>query len=494
MSTASEPSYQVLVQENARLRAQVLYLQQELAQLRRLIFGTKRERFIPGNLTGQRAFEFMQELTGQDNVPPRVQTVQYTRRQGSGKSSSSPHPVRHPLPSHLPREEVVIEPEEDVSGMKRIGEEVTEELDYRPGKLYVRRIVRPRYARVDGNGVVIGKMPSRVIEKGIAGAGLLAHVLISKYVDHLPLYRQRQQFRREGVELAESTLVDWVRRSGELLEPLYDLIGERVLSSGYIMADETPLRVLDRGRKGGSYLGYYWLYYSPLDRLVYFDFRSGRSRAGPEEFLRDYRGYLQTDGYRGYASVLQRSEVVGVGCMAHARRYFVRAREQERADSDWLLERVQRLYGIERVARESGLSHEERGKMRQRESAPILEEIHQWLKAQANELLPRSLFGKAVKYMLSNWPRLVRYADDGKLEIDNNLVENAVRPVALGRKNYLFAGSREGARRGAIIYTLVGTARLHGVEPFTYLRDVLSRIADHPYKKIDELLPNNWKR
>lgn len=480
-TTAPKPTYDELL-------AEVAYLKAELTQLRRLIFGQKRERFVP--LLNSSQLDIGLTETQALGAPIQTERVEYTRIKPSRPSTP---PSRNPLPASLPRQEIVIEPQEDITGMKKIGADITEELEYTPGKLFVKRYVRPKYARAEGEGVVIGTLPSRPIEKGIAGPGLLAHVLISKYVDHLPLYRQRLQFRRQEVELAESTMCDWVKASCELLNPLYEALRDEILCQSYLMADETPMRVLDSSQAGKCHLGYDWVYYAPLVKLAYFDYQHSRSRDGPQQMLKNFTGHLQTDGYAAYEAITCRPEVTALGCMAHARRKFVEAKDNDAARADWMLSQMQQLYEIERQAREASLSHDERFRLRQEYARPILITIKAWLDQQVREVLPKSVMGKAIGYTLGQWPKLERYISDGRFEIDNNLIENAIRPVALGRKNYLFAGSHEGARRAALIYSLVATAKRHDVEPFAYLKDVLSRIADYPHRRVAELLPQNWK-
>lgn len=481
-SVTPQPTYDELLAEVTSLRA-------ELAQLRRLIFGQKRERFVP-------AANAVQLEIGLPEVPLagapalRTERIEYTRTKPTRPAVP---PSRNPLPDSLPREEIVIEPSEDTSGMKKIGADITEVLEYTPGKLYVKRYVRPKYARPEENGVVIGALPSRPIEKGIAGPGLLAHILISKYVDHLPLYRQRQQFRRQGVELAESTLCGWVEACCDLLNPLAEALRREVLAAPYLMSDETPLRVLDSSKPGKCHLGYLWPYLAPLAKLVYFDYQPSRSREGPQKMLQNFVGHLQTDGYAAYEAITRRPEVTALGCMAHARRYFVEAQDYDAARAAWMLSQMQQLYQLERQAREGGLSHDERYRLRQEFAPPILTAIKTWLDQQARDVLPKSKIGQAIGYTLGQWPKLERYISDGRFEIDNNWIENVIRPVALGRKNYLFAGSHAGAEHAALIYSMVATAKLHGVEPLAYLHDVLTRIADYPISRVAELLPQNWK-
>lgn len=501
----SQATYEELLAQNAALQLEVFQLKEKLSLFERLLFGQKRERFVPGD---DRQLELGLNVEkqeppfrqAQDTAQSQAEEIHYTRRKRSQVQTPA---LRQPLPSHLPRKEIVIEPPEDVSGMKKIGEEISEELEYEPGKFYVNRYIRPKYAKADGEGVIIGQLPSRPIEKGIAGPGLLSHILISKFVDHLPLYRQQKQFKRLGVDIADSTLVGWVKGGYELLLPLYGVHRLRVLSKDYLMVDETPIQVLEDNLPGKSHTGYFWVYNDPLEWQVYFDYQPSRGRDGPKELLKNFQGYLQSDGYGVYDDLSSPNgagpdRIIGVGCFAHARRYFEQAKESDPLRAEWMLAEIQQLYRIERQAREApkgqaGMSFEERYHLRQERSQPILESIKAWLDQECLEVLPKSLIGKAIGYMLNQWPKLQNYLLDGRLEIDNNLVENAIRPVALGRKNYLFAGSHEGARRAALIYSLVATAKLHEVEPFEYLKDIISRISDYPYQQITDLLPANWK-
>jgi transposase len=465
------------------LEAKVAFLELEMDKLRRMIFGQKRERFVPVVSPEQLDMQLDDEKI--ETVAVQTEEISYTRTK---KKVKTPH-GRNPLPAHLPRKDIVIEPEQDVTDLKKIGDEVTEELEYEPGKLYVNRYIRPKYALPLDEGVIIANLPTRPIEKGIAGPGLLSHVLVSKYVDHLPLYRQRQQFKRHGVTLPLSTLTDWVKQSADVLTPLYNEIKSTLLTASYLQADESPIKVLDNMKNGSAHLGYMWVYHSPLDDLVLFDYRRGRSRAGPNEMLRDFSGYLQTDAYAGYNDITNKSDVTAVGCFAHARRKFKDAQAQDVERAEWMLQHIQKLYALEDQARTEALDHNARYRLRETYALPILTEMKAWLDEQSKSILPKSAIGQAIGYALTQWPRLERYTENGILEIDNNLIENQIRPLALGRKNYLFAGSHDGAQRAAIIYSLVATAKKHGVEPYAYLKDVIAKIADHPFNQLHQLLP-----
>lgn len=459
-------------------------LQQELATLKRMIFGTKSERYLPLKDEANQQSLFS-ESRGSVKEAASEKVLSYTRNKKGEKGHG-----RQVLPSHLPREEVVIEPDADLTGCEKIGEEVTEQLEYRPSRLYVIRFIRPVYATADKEKILTGMLPDRPIERGIPGPGLLSHIIVSKFMDHLPLYRLRQIFKREGMSIAASTLDGWVKASAELLEPLYQRIGERIREKGYLQADETPIQVLDPSKRGRSHRGYFWVYYAPWDGEVYFDYQRGRSREGPQAMLGTYKGWLQTDGYTIYDDFEASEGIERSHCMAHARRYFEKAlRTDDRAHA--MMKWIQVLYKTEKEAREGGLSHDERHKIRQEQSVPVLKKMETWLKAYQYEALPQSDLGKAIAYMQTRWETLKVFADHGELEIDTNLVENAIRPVAVGRKNYLFAGSHDGAKRLALFYTLVNNAKSAGLNPETYLREVISRIASHPYHKLDDLLPQN---
>jgi transposase len=290
-------NHQTLFANHQELLTENAYLKNELAQLRRLIFGQKRERFMPIASEQQLNFGLAEVPEPAVENTPTAIAITYTRREK--KAATTKLPSRNPLPAHLRREEIIIAPTEDVSAFKKIGEEITEELEYQPGELFVKRYVRPKYARPEGEGIVVATLPTRPIEKGIAGPGLLAHIIMSKFVDHLPLYRQRQQFRRQGVEISGATMDGWITSSCGLFLPLYEAQRRIIVASSYLMADETPTPVLDRSKPGKTHLGYHWVYYDPVAKLVLFDYRSGRSRAGPNDMLKNFRGdhlYLGGDG------------------------------------------------------------------------------------------------------------------------------------------------------------------------------------------------------
>lgn len=468
------------------LTIQHIQLKHELDHLKRLVFGSRHERFVP--TTPQEQLALGLDVQQVQPPVPSVQTIEYTRKRKEA-SSEKLQTGRMKLPASLPREQVIIEPAQDVSGWIKIGEEITEELERIPGKLFVRQYVRPKYAKPDGNGVVIGELPSRPIDKGIAGPGLLAQIIIDKYTDHLPIHRQVQRFEREGMKLPSSTLTDWISATCALLDPLYEVLRKEVLSSTYLQADETPIKVLDKAKKGTTHRGFHWVYHAPQERLVLFDYREGRGREGPTECLKDFKGYLQTDGYAVYEDFDKKPGITLLHCMAHARRKFDEAKDNDLVRASYVLTEMQKLYALERQAKENELSVDELYQIR-RKIIPVLDDLKQWMLENYGSVLPQSAIGQAIYYSLQRWDKLCLYTTDGRLQIDNNLVENAIRPVAIGRKNYLFAGSHNGARRAAMLYSLLGTCKINGVNPFEWLREVLTRIPDHPVNNLQQLLPH----
>jgi transposase len=490
MSAVADIDYKSLY-EQSQLR--IIALEQQLAQLQKMIFGSRHERFVPNNDPAQLSLGITSDAVATCSVTD-TQKVSYTRTKTTVEEKPLAHPGRMKLPESLRREEIIIEPSVDTTAYKKIGDEITEVLEYEPGELYVKQYRRPKYAKPDKEGVVIGKLSSRPLEKAMAGEGLLAQIVIDKYVDHLPLYRQVQRFERSGVKIAYSTLTDWVSGTCQLITPLFEVLKAEVLQSSYLHADETPIKVLDKKKAGESHRGFYWVYQNSIDKIVLFDYQEGRGREGPTEILKDFTGYLQTDGYVGYEVFAQRPGITLIHCMAHARRMFHDALDNNEELAQHALEQIQLLYAIERRCREQALSFAEIKEIRQSESLPVLQSLGAWMKEQYVKVLPKSTIGKALGYSIERWSRLSEYVNDGRLNIDNNPVENSIRPVALGRKNYLFAGSHEAAKRSGMLYSLLGTCKMHGIEPYVWLKEVLHRIADHPVNRVAELLPHHYKK
>jgi transposase len=477
----------------AQSQLRIVALEQEVQQLKKMIFGSRQERFIPTTPGDpQLLLDIPTETVAAVSVTS-AQRVSYVRQHMTVESKPLEHPGRTRLPDDLRREQIIIEPVEDTENCRKMGEEITEVLEYEPGELYVKQYKRIKYARPADGRILIGELPSRPLPKAIAGEGLLAQIVIDKYIDHLPLHRQMQRFERAGVKLPYSTLTDWVGATCGLITPLFEALKKEVLQSGYLHADETPIKVIDRDKKGETHRGYYWVYQNSIDKLVFFDYQEGRGREGPMAMLENFKGFLQTDGYAAYDIFDQRPGITQVHCMAHARRMFNEALENDFERASYALNEIQKLYTIERHSKEAGLSFDELKVVRSTEAAPILKGMELWMQKQYVQVLPKSAIGKALAYSIERWHKLSLYITDGRLNIDNNPVENSIRPVALGRKNYLFAGSHDAARRSGMLYSLLGTCKMHSIEPYSWLKDVLGRIADHPINRINELLPHRYK-
>lgn len=475
-------------------QAKILKNEHELAQLKRMLFGSRSERFAPAVIPGQTSLELNIETAEANPNGPvgTTETITYTRKK-SGSNTGVTH-KRLPLPAHLERVVIIIEPKEDVSGLKQIGEEVTEALDYKPGKLFVKKYVRPKYVKPENKEgyqqVLIGELPSRPIEKGIPEPGLLAQIIIDKYVDHLPCYRQIQRYERmDGVKIPASTMSEWLRSGCSLLEPLRPVLTQLIISQPYLHVDETRIKVLDKNKKGKTHLGYYWVYHAPAGKMTLFEYHPSRGkRDGPSELLKNFKGKLQTDAYIVYES-LDNPNIIHFNCMAHARREFDEAMINDAARAGYALEQIQKLYAIERRALAGNLNHQQRYELRQQESVPVLQQIHQWLIENIEQTTDKSAIHRAIAYSLKRWDKLSYYASDGEANIDNNPVENAIRPIAIGRKNYLFAGSHDAAQRAALFYSLLNTCKLNGIEPWVWLKKTLSEISDHKANQLHLLLP-----
>ncbi len=467
------------------MKSEIERLKYQLAELKRMIFGAKSERFIATDTDQMTLFD----LPEQQTESQEKEQITYTRNKSD---KNKKQPLRLELAPHLPRKEEVIEPENLPKEAKKIGEAVTEILEYEPANIYVRKIIRPKYivsTNDEQTQITIAGLPTLPIPKGNAGAGILAHILVSKFVDHLPFYRQKQIFKRQGVIIAESTINGWFNATTTLLEPLYEALKKQLLSTGYIMADETPLPVLTKDKPGATHKGYHWVYYDPVNKLVLFDYQKTRSREGPDKMLEKYSGYLQTDGYGAYSHFGNQKNITLLACMAHARRKFEHAKDNDPGRAKEALLLFQKVYDIERTAREENLNFDQIKELRQKKAVPVLNEMETWFKEHIYQVLPKSAIGEAIAYTLKLWPRLVRYAEDGRFKIDNNLIENSIRPVALGRKNYLFAGSHHGAQQAAIAYSLLATCKINNVEPFAWLKNVLNIIPDYPANQLHNLLP-----
>jgi len=498
METTTSIDYKALYEQS---QLDILQLKQQLQHLQKMIFGSKHERFIPSAVNDpQLSLNIQVESTASCSIVD-AKKISYIKTNIAVEQKPLQHPGRMKLPESLPREEIIIEPKQDTTGCKKIGEEITEILEYRPGGLFVKKLIRIKYAKPDNGGILIGELPARPIEKAMFGEGLLTQIVIDKYVDHLPLHRQMQRFERIGVKLSYPTLSNSVSSTCKLITPLADALKAEVLRCNYLHADETPIKVMDKDKKGETHRGWYWVYQNSIDKIVFFDYQEGRGREGPMRILENFKGYLQTDGLSVYDIFDKRPGITQIHCMAHARRMFNEALDNDKVRAEYAMQEIQKLYAIERNCKEQNLSFDEIKTVRQLESVPVLIALGQWMKelymqslAGSNDVAPKSNIGKALAYSVQRWETLSRYTENGMLNIDNNPVERSIRPVAIGRKNYLFAGSHEAAKRSGMLYSLLGTCKLHGIEPYTWLRDVLQRIATHPISKVHELLPHRWSK
>ena len=467
------------------------HLEQRVQYLIRKMYGPTSERLSPDQLRLAFAEDQTEPPPPEDMAPDDEEALEpRTKRRKRGHG-------RAPLPKDLPRERVEHEPApEDLvcsccgEAKCRIGEETSEELEYIPASMLVVEHVRGKYAcRSCEEGVVIADPPVRPLEKGRAGPGLLAKVVVAKYGDHLPLNRLEGIFARHGVHLARSTMCDWVRDVAGLLSPIVKEMRRGILSTELVQTDDTPVQVQTGGPR--TKRGFIWVYHAPERDEVVYDFTRSRAREGPERILQHYKGYLQADAYSGYDRIMARSGVVEVGCWAHARRKFVEAMDSSPDRATAVVAAIRRLYMIEREAKI--LSPEDRQAMREERARPILETMEEGLELLDQLALPQSPLGKAVTYARNQWSALTRYVEDGRLPIDNNAAERSMRRVAVGRKNWLFAGSPAGGERAAVLYSLIESCRRIEIDPFAYMRDVISRVATHPMSRIEELTPRGWK-
>ena len=480
--------------------AQIAAVRHELDQLRRLIFASKSERFVPTSRPEQMAL--WDDNPQAESVPEPTQKISYERKKPKA------HPGRTPLPEHLPVRRQIIEPDQDTSGMVQIGEEVTRKVDYKPGILEIVEYVRPKYARPeaeqeDQSAIVIAEVPDQVIPKGIPGAGLLTHLMIAKYIDHLPFYRQIEMFKRDhGWAIHKSTINDWFAAVCTLLEPLYEVLRKDVLNTDYLQGDESRIQVLDwtdrKSKKGKpntkTHLGYMWVFRNPMSGNVFFVYRSGRGAKVLHETLGEFTGLLQSDGYSAYTSYIKKHDVELVSCLAHNRRKFFEARKNDPKKADYALEQIQLLYAVEQIAREECFTPAERLRIRKVMAAPIYYNLLEWVRTEQANNLTKGAIGKALLYAKNHLPRLEHYLRDGRVEIDNNQIENKIRPLALGRKNYLFAGSNQGAQRAAMMYSFFASCKANNINPRQWLRDVLIRIGNYPINRLEELLPVQWAK
>jgi transposase len=472
----------------------------EIESLKLLILKLKRMQFGPRSEKLTRDIAQL-ELQLEDLEAAQAAAEPTLTPAAEVKEQAARKPARRPLPAELPREIETIAPRQtacpDCGGALRLlGEDVCETLEYIPARFKVIRTVRPKLSCGCCARILQEPAPNRPVARGLAGPGLLAHVLVAKYSDHLPLYRQSEIYARQGIELERSTLADWVGGASRTLQPLVEALQRYVLSAEKLHGDDVPVPVLEPGN-GKTKTGRLWTYVrddrpagSEAASAVWFAYSPDRKGEHPAGHLKNYRGILQADGYAGFNRLYEKGGIREAGCWAHVRRKFHDLYQAHRSPvAKEAMERIGQLYGIEKEIR--GRSPAERRGMRQTRSRPLLDSLLAWLKATVSKMSRKSDVALAIQYALGRWDALMLFCEDGRVEMDNNAAERALRAVALGRKNYLFAGSDAGGERAAAIYSLIGSAKLNGIDPEAYLTAVLQKIADHPVKRIEELLPWN---
>jgi|MudIll2142460700_1097286.scaffolds.fasta_scaffold50933_2 transposase len=479
-----------LLEDRATGERRIRQLQHMLEQLLRARYGPRRERLNENQL-----FLFAAEILrnqSSDSGQKEEPVSDRPKRQGHG---------RQRLPKSLKRQRIVFDLTEHEKQcpmchgqLKRIGEEISERLEYVPASMIVIEEACQKYACQNGCTVVTAEKPMAPIEKGLPGPGLLAHVVVNKYGDHLPLHRQEAIFQRQGVAISRKTMCDWMRQCAELVSPLYERMKSSVLGSKVMQTDDTPVNVLDPSLPRAR-LGRIWTYVGDRDHpYTVYDYTPTRSRDGPDAFMKEFHGYLQADAYSGYDELYRdrNRNITEVACWAHARRRYFEAQSSDPMRSTVVLAYIRLLYDVEREARTIGLAGETRKALRQAKSMPILQDIKAYLEQEKPAVLPKSPEGMAISYTLSNWDALIRYCSDGDLEIDNNAAERSLRGIAVGRRNWTFLGSDKGGRTAAILTTITATCKRLRIDPFEYLRDILQHISTYPQNNLDDLLPDKW--
>lgn len=524
--TAAGPDYKLLYEESqkrlaeteakyssaleeARQMLQLALL--DANELRRKLFGIKSDNRVKKATTEGQLDLFPLGAEESDiqasealAVMEVEQSNQEQEKQAEKRKKAAASRTRMVFPEELPREELIIDPEGiSEEEYKVIGEEVTEVLVMVPASFKVKRIIRRKWAlkdpaKSDKKGVRIAPVPSRTIQRGLFDESVLAHLLTGKFVDHLPLYRQKKIFERIGIKIPPSTLTDNTNAACKILSPLYNALKRETLANLYLQVDETRLQVLEGSKNGSSHRGYLWTYHAPVDGLVFFDYRAGRDQSGPKEILKEYAGVVQTDAYEVYQSLFTHNKhIQHYYCMAHIRRKFDEAVKYDQQRATWAVNTIAKLYKIEKEIREAELplTDSQIVEKRMTQASPILSELKEWMLQEYQKVLPSSPVGKAMAYALPLMDNMKFYILHGHLQLDNNLVENSIRPIALGRKNFLFAGTHDTAQNAAMIYSLFATCMRHQVNPQEWLLDTLRKLNDTNYEgKFSDLLPHRWKK
>ena len=481
-----------IAQRDAAIQQQAARIEElahQIAQLQKLIYGPKSERFIPTMDSGQ--LNIFGELTG---LNPNVDLPQEQNQSSKPAKKKSEHQGRQLLANctHLPIENRYVSVEHDETDI-HLRDEISDRLAKKPGMLFIARYIRPVYKKADSDTIVTAPVIEEPIAKCEADISLLADVVVSKFVDHIPEYRQQQIYKREGVVIPSSTMNGWVHQLSPYMQLMAEHIKQQILKTPYIQQDESTIKVMD-GKKKSTHTGYMWVMGSVGINYVCFEYLKGRNKEGPLNNFKDYKGHLQTDAYEVY-DILDKtySDIQHFHCWAHSRRKFVEALGNDKSRSEYALSQIQKLYDIERKCRESNSSHDQRQQERQA-AKPILEQFKEWLDKEAVKVTPSSPIGKAIAYLVKRWGKFTKYTDHGNIEIDNNIIENAIRPLALGRKNYLFAGNHDAAVNIGYYYTIFGTCKALGVNSYDYMVWYLTKVPSIKISEIHKISPAEFKK
>lgn len=476
---AAQPSYQELLEINQQLRLENEQLKFELEQLKKAIYGSKSERFtqvLPGqaNLFGDEVMDASAE-------PEKVEITKVK------KERKGIQPVRNKISDSLRREEIIIEPEVDTTNMKRIGDQVSEKLEIKPAEIYVVKTIRPKYLDSDGKFHIAAL--NDPFPKSNAGASFAADIPVKKYVDHIPLHRQEKMLARQQIIMSRSTLLNHLVLGYRKLELLSDVLKKVFLRAQYIQADESSIPVLTKDKPGSTLKGCMLVKVAPIERLVVFDYIKTKEKVNILQSLDGFKGHLQVDGNVSYEQKGKESGIKLMHCLVHSRRKFKEALDYDKEKAAYVLEEIKKMYLIEREMKEANYDVDQIAKGRQEIILPIFLALKEWLVQHLQPNLPTNPFQKAVKYMLKRWDGLIEFTNHGFLRPDNNLIENQIRPLALGRNNFMFAGSHQGAEYAATFYSFFATCQLNGIEPLRWLTDVYKRIGDHNIQDLEQLLP-----
>jgi transposase len=485
--------YLQLVQEHQDMTARILVLEQQLAKLQRMHFGRKSERFMEEASTQ----EIKPKESATKEVPPEEEAlIDFLAPVKKGKAAKKGHP-RSPLSKDIPRVEEVVLPQEDVTGWKIIGQEVTQILDRIPEQIFVRKIIRYKYLSPDGTRIVIADLPTLPIYRGHVGAGLLSDLIVGKWQDHIPLHRQVAIYQRQGVTIPTSTINGWLTYAGNELEAVYNSMLKKAFAGDYIQMDETGMNVMTEEHPGSTFKGTFWAIHAPQQGVAMFKYDKSHGAQVPKDLLEKFHGTVQSDGlnvYKFLDTPPWNERITTLGCWAHGRRHIENSLKNEPLKVPEILKPIQKLYQVERIAGGKNFSPEQTLELRQRFSVRILDALYTYLKKEKDHLeAPASNYGKAVKYAMNNWDRLSRYTQNGNWNIDNNKIENTIRRVAMGRHNFLFTGNHEASQRSAMMYSFMATCKIHGVNPQKWMEWVLNRLPDCKTSEIDSLLPASYK-